>query len=260
MHKKSLHLLRLTATLLCLAGPGALADELHVAVASNFRAAMSEIERTFEAETDHSLVVSYASTGKHFAQIVNGAPFDVFLAADVKRPDALEREGLVVPGTRFTYAFGKLVLWSPKPGWFGIDDGGRVLTEGVFDHLAIANPKLAPYGRAAEETLRHLGLWENLQDRIVRGENIAQAYQYVYSGNAELGFVSASLNPEQGSVWLVPEAWYSPVEQQAVLLVDELAGRAFIEFMKSKEVQRIIGRHGYKPGISYPVPQIAEPR
>lgn len=209
---------------------------------------MSEIEGAFEAQTNHRLMVSYASTGKHYAQIVNGAPFDVFLAADLERPRRLEAKGLAVAGSRFTYALGKLVLWSPQPGLFG--DGAEFLIEGNFRFLAIANPRTAPYGLAAEQTLRRLGLWETLWTRIVRGENVGQTYAYVQSGNAELGFVAlsqVSIAADQvtGSIWMVPEGLYQPVEQQAVLLTDNDAARTLLAFLRGEQAATVIRAHGY---------------
>jgi molybdate transport system substrate-binding protein len=221
------------------------AAELRIAVASNFTGAMSELAARFEENTGHEVKLSTGSTGKHYAQIINGAPFDLFFAADVHRPELLEAENHAVTGTRFTYAVGKLVLWSPDPGF--VDAQGAVLRKGEYRFLAIANPRLAPYGRAAREVLDRLGLWEALGTRIVRGENIAQAYQFVSSGNAELGFIASSQvsDSEHGSSWDVPREMYTSIRQQAVLLKDTGAGRAFIGFVRSEEALRIIGNYGY---------------
>ena len=233
---------------LLLAGAPASAEDVSVAVASNFAAAARQIEATFEEATGLEVALAFGSTGKHYAQIVNGAPMDVLLAADARRPKLLEDEGLAIPGSRFTYAIGRLVLWSPHPEY--VDSQGRVLSQGTFRHLAIANPRLAPYGEAAREVLEELELWDVLEGRMVRGENIAQALQYVDSGNAELGFIAASqLTAERqarGSFWRVPSELYSPTEQQAVLLRDTRAAREFLAFLESDEAREIIRRNGYE--------------
>lgn len=236
----------LSAALLGLYSQLLVADRLQVAVASNFKPAMEVLAQAFEDATGHDLAVSYGSTGKHYAQILNGAPFELFLAADVEHPRRLEAEGMAFSGSRFTYAMGKLVLWSPQPG-LG-HDGQRLLEEGKFRFLAIANPKTAPYGRAAEQALRRLGLWDTLQPRIVRGENIGQAFAHVQSGNAELGFVAWSQlagRAQQGSTWMVPQDHYEPIEQQAVLLKDSDAARAFLAFLRSEVAVAVIRAHGY---------------
>lgn len=224
------------------------AAEIRVAVASNFQPAMAALKQQFEANSDHRLTLIFGSTGKHYAQIINGAPFDAFLAADAERPQRLEREGLAVAGSRFTYALGKLVLWSPRPGY--VDAQGRVLEHSDFRHLAIANPRLAPYGLAAHQVLQALGLWDRLSERLVQGENIGQAYQFVQSGNAELGFlawaqVQGRNMPVTGSFWLVPQELYQPIEQQAVLLSDTDASQALLRFLHSPQALKIIADHGY---------------
>ena len=224
------------------------ADEIRVAVASNFAETMSEISGRFEAATGHKVTLISGSTGKHYAQISNGAPFDVFFAADARRPELLERAGLAEPASRFTYAVGKLVLWSPHADY--VDAKAKVLERGDFRHLAIANPKLAPYGRAAQEVLRARGLWRALNSRIVRGENVGQAFQFVRSGNAELGFVAYSQlkRPDQafqGSMWEVPQILYTPIEQQAVSLKSSNVARAFMSFVRSDEALVIIRDYGY---------------
>ncbi|MHC4108813.1 MAG: molybdate ABC transporter substrate-binding protein, partial [Planctomycetota bacterium] len=201
-----------------------------------------------EAETGHRVVLTFGSTGKHYAQIVNGAPFDAFLAADVRHPQMLEQEGVAVAGSRFTYAVGRILLWSPMPDY--VDPEGMVLETGDFRHLALANPKLAPYGRAARQVLEARGLWPGLEKRTVRGENIAQAYQFVGSGNAELGFVARSQvvrpgAPPVGSWWEIPPDLHSPIEQQAVLLTDDATARAFVDFIRSAAGIDIIRTHGY---------------
>ncbi len=224
------------------------AAEIHVAVASNFSSTMLSIVRQFESKTQHKVILSFGSTGKHFSQIKNGAPFDVFFAADAHRPELLEKEGVALPGSRFTYAIGKLVLWSPKAGY--IDSQAGILQHGDFRYLAIANPKLAPYGKAAREILQARRLWKRLQRRMVRGENIAQTLQFIKSGNAELGFVAYSQvkranQPIEGSIWEVPQRLYSPIRQQAVLLTENEAARALLSFVRSEEALKMIRESGY---------------
>ena len=224
------------------------AAEIHVAVAANFATPMAELATAFEAVSEHTVVVSAGSTGAHYAQIKNGAPFELFFAADAERPALLESEGLAVHGSRFTYAVGRLALWSPRAGF--VDAEGRVLEGGGFRHLAIANPELAPYGAAAREVLERRGLWESLRERIVQGQDVGQAYAFVHSGNAELGFVAYSQivrpgAPVEGSFWLVPEELHKPIEQQAVLLKDGPAARAFLEFVKGADARALIRSFGY---------------
>jgi len=228
----------------------ATADEVRIAVATNFAATMSALIERFEARTGQRILASAGSTGSHYAQIRNGAPFDAFFAADDERPRLLEEEGLIVPGSRFRYAVGRLALWSPRPGY--VDEGGRVLEEGGFRFLAIANPDLAPYGAAARDVLVARGLWDALQPRLVRGQDIGQTYQFVATGNAELGFVAwaqlARQEPEvQGSYWLVPDSLHEPIAQEAVLLRDLPGARAFAEFVQGPEARDIIRSHGYGP-------------
>ncbi|MGH8476373.1 MAG: molybdate ABC transporter substrate-binding protein [Methylococcales bacterium] len=225
-----------------------MADEISLAVASNFTHAIKAIAARFEADTAHKVTLIFGSTGKHYAQIKNGAPFDVFFSADVERPKLLEGEGLASPGSRFTYAVGKIVLWSAQQGY--VDPEGKVLQQQSFHHLAIANPKLAPYGKAAQEVLQAYDAWDALQDRIVLGENIEQAFQFVASGNAELGFVPYSQivrpgHPIAGSFWEVPQSLYAPIEQQAVLLKDSEAARDFLSFVRTNESRTIIQGFGY---------------
>ncbi|MBD8893372.1 molybdate ABC transporter substrate-binding protein [Roseibium litorale] len=237
------------ASLLLLA-PAAHAEEVLVAVAANFTDAMRDIAREFEKETGHKAVVSFASTGKLYAQIENGAPFEVFLAADSQRPEKAEAEGLAVPGSRFTYAKGKLALWSPTQGLF--TGGEEFLKTGTFSHVAIANPKTAPYGLAARQALIHMSLWNTLSPWLVHGDTIAQTFQFVASGNAELGFVALSqlkaLPDKTGSSWEIPESYYEPITQQAVLLKKgetNPAARAFIDFLKGGTAQDITVSYGY---------------
>lgn len=222
--------------------------ETTVAVASNFTGPAGDLARAFADSTGHQVVLVFGSTGRHFAQIANGAPFAAFLAADEERPRLLEEQGLALAGTRFTYAVGRLVLWSARPEV--VDAQGAVLAKGSFTHLALANEKLAPYGLAARQVLEGAGLWADLQPRLVRGENISQTFQFVQSGNAELGFVAYSQYrvlpaAATGSVWLVPAALHQPIRQQAVLLRDDPVARAFLDFLKSPAARGIITGYGY---------------
>jgi molybdate transport system substrate-binding protein len=224
------------------------ADEIRVAVASNFRPAMKILAKRFEARSGHQVQLIFGSTGKQYAQIINGAPFDAFFAADIERPLKLEQEGLAISGSRYTYALGKLVLWSPKAHF--VDSQGKVLETDSFQHLALANPALAPYGMAAQEVLEALGLWTKLEVKLVRGENTGQTYQFISSGNAELGFIALAQikhpkKPVKGSYWDIPQELYAPIEQQAVLLIDTPAGREFLEFTRSWDALKIISNFGY---------------
>jgi molybdate transport system substrate-binding protein len=227
------------------------AEDVSVAVAANFTAPMQKIAVEFEKATGHKAQLVFGSTGKFYAQIKAGAPFQLLLAADDETPARLVKEGDGVAASQFTYAIGKLVLWSPKPGF--VDDKGEVLKSGKFAHLSLANPKLAPYGLAATETLKALGLTEALQSKIVLAESIGQAQQFVVSGNAELGFIAYSQIHKDGklidgSYWLVPAKHYSQIRQNAVVLargkgnaaVDALAG-----FLKLKSATDIIKSYGY---------------
>ena len=232
---------------LLLTSPAA-ADSIRVAVASNFADAMKQIVSQFEAVSEHRVSLIPGSTGKHFAQIYHGAPFDLFFAADAKRPMLLEQQGASVADSRFTYAIGKLVLWSAKADY--VDADAKVLEQSSYRFLALANPKLAPYGMAAQQVLQQRGLWKARQRRIVRGENIAQTYQFVKSGNAQLGFVAYSQlkrpdNAAEGSYWLVPQSLYTPIVQQAVLLKDSPAAREFWNFVQQDDSLETIRRYGY---------------
>ncbi len=229
----------------------ALAAEVNVAVAANFTVPMQKIAAEFEKDTGHKAQLAFGATGKFYAQIKNGAPFEILLAADDETPAKLEKEGLAVSGSRFTYAIGQLVLWSAKPGY--VDDKGEVLKQGTFEHLSIANPKLAPYGAAAIETLTQLGLLSSVESRFVQGENIAQTFQFVSTGNAELGFVAMSQvyedgNLKSGSAWVVPAKLHSPIRQDAVILSngkDNPAATALIQFLKTDKARAIIKSYGY---------------
>lgn len=230
-----------------------LAGTATVAVAANFTDATRDIVPLFEKATGHTVKVSFGSTGKLYTQIENGAPFDVFLAADIKRPDKAERKGLAVTGTRFTYAKGKLALWSAKPDRF--KNGGSYLKSGDFERVAIANPKTAPYGLAAQQVMEHLGVLPKLQGKLVQGESIAQTFQFLVSGNAEIGFVALSQvrawKRGKGSAWEIPEQDYAPIEQQAVLLkrgADNPAARAFLKFLRGPEARTVITHYGYGVG------------
>ena len=198
------------------------ADTVSVAVAANFTAPMQKIAAAFEADTGHKAELSFGATGKFYAQITNGAPFQILLSADDTTPAKLEKDSKAVAQTRFTYAIGTLVLWSAQPGY--VDAQGQVLQTGDFKHLALANPKLAPYGLAATQAMDKLGLTTKLQPRWVQGENIAQTYQFVASGNAQLGFVALSQvmvdgKIAQGSAWQVPAQLHDPIRQDAALLL-----------------------------------------
>jgi len=226
--------------------------ELRVAAASNFGAALAELAADFESRTGHRLRVSLASTGKLYAQVVNGAPFDVLLAADAERPELLERSGTGVPGTRFTYAVGALVLWSRDPSLAG-GDCREALSATAIGHIALANPETAPYGAAARDYLRRAGLWTDVEARLVYGENIAQTLQFVASGNARAGFIAAAqaLDPRLPGAtcrWEVPAELHEPLEQQALLLQraeDEPAAAEFLAYLRADAARDIIARHGY---------------
>lgn len=227
------------------------AAEINVAVAANFTAPMKAIAADFESATGHKLLLTFGATGKFYAQIRNGAPFEVFLAADQETPAKLEKENDAVQGSRFTYAIGKLALWSVKPDF--VDDKGEVLKKGNFEHIAIASPKLAPYGAAAVEVLEKLGLLSTLQPKFVQGENIAQTHQFVSTGNAELGFVALSQVYEggkvkSGSAWIVPTSFHAPIRQDVVILTkgkDSPAAKALIEYLRSEKARAVIKSFGY---------------
>jgi len=228
------------------------ADEIKVAVASNFYPAMKEIVLQYElkqsqSSENHKIVIISGSSGKHYAQIINGAPFDIFFSADKVRPILLEKKGLSESESRFTYAIGRLVLWSALDGFVEKDER---LYHNDLRFLAIANPKIAPYGVAAREALISINLWEDLQSKLVRGENIAQTFQFINSGNAKLGFISYSqlMNPNYpvvGSFWEVPQSMYKPIEQQVVLLKKSSLAKDFLAFIGSDESLNIISKYGY---------------
>lgn len=228
------------------------ADEVHVAVAANFATPLKALAADFEKTTGHTMVLSAGATGKLYAQIKSGAPFDVFLAADDETPARLEKEGDAVTGSRFTYATGKLLLWSAQRDL--VDGQGRILATGDFKHLAMAAPKLAPYGSAAVQTLTRLGLLAALTPRFVQGESIGQTYSFVASGNAELGFIALSQvyqngKLSQGSGWIVPAHLHNPLRQDAVLLVrasHKPGATALLAFLKTERSKTVIRSFGYE--------------
>jgi molybdate transport system substrate-binding protein len=242
----------LLLTVLGLTGELGLAEEVQVAVAANFTAPMQKIAIEFHKDTGHSAQLAFGATGKFYAQIKNGAPFEVLLAADSQTPTRLVSEGDAVAGSQMTYAIGKLVLWSPKPGV--VDSKGQVLTNPAIAHIAYCNPKLAPYGAAAVEAMKALGVFDAVQPKLVQGESIAQAYQYVASGNAEIGFVALSQVFKDGKItagsgWVLPTNLYSRIRQDAVILAkgrDRPAAAALVNYLKSEKSKAIIRAFGYE--------------
>lgn len=236
---------------LILAPPANQAATTLVAVASNFTKPMTEIAAAFEKATGHTANLSFGASGKFVAQLENGGPFEVFLSADEKNPKKLAQDGFAVADSQFTYAIGKLVLWSAKPHF--VDDQGQVLNKANFKHLALADPKLAPYGAAAVEFMQNLGLYDKLQSLFVQGENIAQTQQFISSGNAELGFLALSQVIENGKIgngsgWIVPTDKHKAILQDAILLktgAENPAAPAFMTFLKSPEALAIIQKYGY---------------
>ena len=236
----------------CALVQGAHAAEVLVAVAANFSAPMKIIAQQFERETGNRIRMSFGSTGQFYAQIKNGAPFAILLAADAHTPNAIEREGLGVASSRFTYAYGKLVLWSKKTGL--VDGNGAILRSGALNNIAIANPKLAPYGAAALEVIERLGLAEKLLSKIVEGSSVGQAYQFVVSGNASIGFVALSQVYEngqikEGSAWIVPPDLYEPIKQDAIMLNagrGNLAADSLMEFLRGDQARSVMRSFGYE--------------
>lgn len=228
------------------------ADVVQVAVAANFTAPARALAEVFARTTGHEARLSFGATGAFYTQIKNGAPFDVLLAADDERPARLEKEGDTVPGSRFTYATGQLVLWSAKPGL--VDDEGAVLKHGQFGKIAIANPKNAPYGAAAVEAMNKLGLAAALQPKLVTGESIGQTYNFIATGNAELGFVALAQVLEggklkSGSMWVVPAQYHAPIIQDAVILnraASNPAAKAWMELLKTPQSKALIRSYGYE--------------
>lgn len=239
--------------ILALCATGAVqADDIQLAVAANFTAPMKEIAAAFEQETGHRVKAAYGASGKFYAQIKNGAPFDALLSADEATPTKLVEEGAAVKETQFTYAVGTLVLWSAKPDV--VDAEGKVLAAGDFQKVAIANPKTAPYGAATLEVLTGLKLLEAIQPKFVTGENIAQAFQFASTGNAELGFVALSQVMKDGkiatgSAWIVPGKLHAPIRQDAVVLEagrDKPAVAALMDYLKGERAQAVIRAFGYE--------------
>jgi molybdate transport system substrate-binding protein len=239
----------LLSILVCLTSP-ARAEEVAIAVAANFTAPMQKIGAEFEKESGHKIVAAFGSTGKFYAQIKNGAPFEVLLSADDATPTRLTADRLAVAGTQFTYALGKLVLWSAKPAV--VDASGEFLKKARFEHIALADPKLSPYGAAALQAMKALGVHEALTAKIVTAENISQSYQFVASGNALLGFVALSQvlkdGKIEGSAWLVPAKLYQPIRQDAVILEKgkgKPAAEALMKFLKGDKAKAVIRSYGY---------------
>ena len=243
-------LLTLTAALALSAA--AQAEVVQIAVAANFTAPARALAEIFARTTGHEAKLSFGATGAFYTQIKNGAPFDILLAADDERPIRLEKEGDTVPGSRFTYAIGQLVLWSAKPGF--VDGEGAVLKGGNFNKIAVANPKLAPYGAAAVETMDKLGLAAALTPKLVTGESIGQTYNFIATGNAELGFVALAQvldggKMKSGSMWVVPAKYHAPIIQDAVILkraAANPAAKAWMALMRSPNTQDFIRSYGYE--------------
>ena len=237
----------LLAGLIVFGATAASAGETLVAVAANFTEPARQIAQAFKAATGHTATLTFGASGQFYAQIAAGAPFEVLLSADAERPAQAEQAGLAVQGTRFTYAVGRLALYSRTAG----ADPATALRRGAFQKLAIADPASAPYGRAAVETLQALGLYEALKPRIVFGSSVTQAYQFVDTGAAELGFVAQSqvVEAPAGARWIVPARYHRSIDQQAILLrtgAANPAARAFLAFLKSPKAQAIIRRYGYE--------------
>ncbi len=239
-------------SLLLLISPLLHAGEVKVAVAANFLNTLQVLAPVFEQQSGHRLLISAGSTGKLYTQLHHGAPHDVFLAADDKHPALLEKEGLVMPGRRITYAVGRLVVWSGRS--MPSQEGTQIFQQPGIRHIAIANPATAPYGRAAYQVLNAMGLWHTLKPRIVQGEDVGQVFQFVASANAQLGFVALAqiLNPKNmfsRDYWLVPEEFYDPIVQDMVLLKkaeNNSAAHAFVAFMQTAQARSIIQQAGYR--------------
>ena len=228
------------------ASPFSFADEISVAVTDNFDFTLEELKREFETQTGHLVTVIPGASAQHYARILDGVPFDIFLSEDSMRPEILENEELIIPGTRFTYARGRLVLWSVKNRPLT----PKVLSDNDFQYLAIANPRLAPYGRAAKEFLEAMDLWEALQEKLVTGENIGQTYQFAISGDVDMALIAFSQiiygnYLQAGSYWPVPENLYTPIELQGGLLKDSPAGKQFLQFISSAQGREIILSNGF---------------
>jgi len=244
---KFIRSVQLAVLLAALSADQALSADINVAVAANFTEPAKEIAAVFKQKTGHEAILSFGSSGQFYSQITQGAPFQVFLSADDVRPKKLAEEGMAVANTRFTYAIGKLVLWSKTPN---LVNGAETLKAATFAKLSICNPTAAPYGAAAVEAMKSLHLYEALQPKLVEGATITQAYQFVETGNAELGFIALSQlkGNDAGSRWLVPQELYNPIRQDAILLKNGAANDAaiaFIGFLKGTEARAIIEKYGY---------------
>lgn len=241
----------IVAGLAVLSSMAAMADELKVAVAANFISTIETLAQNFEKQSGHTVKLTSGATGKFYTQIKNGAPFDIFFAADRKTPAKLEAEGEIKEGSRFTYAQGRLSMWIPNAT--AGTDAVEYLKKGDFKHVSIANPKAAPYGAAAEQVLTKLDLLDTLKPKIVMGENIGQGYQFVATGNAECGFIPHSYTVDakhvnKGSYWLVPQSYYTPLDQDVVIMkqaASNKAAQAFIDYIRSAEGKKIIEANGY---------------
>jgi len=226
--------------------------EINVAVASNFAAPMERIVALFQKESGYTVKISLGSSGKLYSQIKSGSPFDLLLSADETIPKRLIQDGQAIGSSRFVYALGKMVLWSPQPGF--VDVRGAVLNKGNFTKLAIADPKFSPYGLAAKETLEKLVMWNAMQEKLIKGENVTQTYQLAASENADLAFISLSQVMRDGKIadgswWLVPSEMHNPIRQSAVMLAgakDKIAAQAFLDFLKSNKAIAIIRNFGYE--------------
>ena len=245
-----LHILGTWLLTLAVMGSYSHAETINVAVASNFASTMATVKHQFEAEQGHQINIITGSSGKHFAQIINGAPFDIFLSADSARPRQLESRGHVAAGHREVYAIGQLILWSRRGDLMLSEQSLLDPESNGLTHLALANPALAPYGRAAVEVMTKLGVYDKLQAKLVMGENVSQAFQFAYTGNAQLGFVALSqaLALEQvNSIWNIPSDYYQPIRQEMILLTTNLAAQTLFAFLQSKAMDSILRQHGYEP-------------
>lgn len=243
---------RASVFFLCLQAISVHAATLTAAVASNALKAMTEISGLYKKQSGQRILISAGSTSKLYTQIINGAPFDLFFAANAREPERLEKAGLIVPGSRFTYAIGKLALYSRHADGIA-RDGEAYLRKGAYQRLAIANPETAPYGHAAQQVLQALGLWKSIRPKLVIGQNIGQAFQFSVTGNADAGFVAFSdvmqLDKHSGWTWLVPQKLYSPLQQQAVILKrcqSLQVAKSFIAFLRSKSIGKLLKeKYGY---------------
>ena len=246
------HLISLCMCSVFLMAVNAKAAEIKVAVASNFANVLKEIAIEFQKDTGHQLAITPGATGRFYAQISNGAPFDVFLSADDETPHKLAQEGKAIASSQFTYAIGRLALWSPNPEM--IEKNADILKTDKFKFIAIANAKVAPYGQAAVQTMQKLGVLTKIEPRVVQGESISQTYQFVSTGNAQVGFVALSQIVENGkiktgSAWIVPEEMHEPLKQDAVVLQSckhMSACQALIDYLKSEKAKKLMASYGYK--------------